>query len=201
VHYILVSGMQNILVYQTQTYETLAQSSKRKMQYELEQVYTRVNRIRRNRGYSFEHVLVQKLNSNVWNARRLGGSSANLPDIIAVNNKESVFLSIEAKSGTSDSLYVPSDQIQRCFQIRDMFRVYKTAHVILAFKFMQKRRVREEGKTVYAHRKLQEYYKVADRYSKIKDLPVIKCTYDGNTFELRNNQSRKCYLKDYVMPF
>jgi Holliday junction resolvase len=201
VHYILVSGMQNILVYQTQTYETLAQSNKRKMQYELEQVYTRVNRIRRNRGYSFEHVLVQKLNSNVWNARRLGGSSANLPDIIAVNNKESVFLSIEAKSGTSDSLYVPSDQIQRCFQIRDMFRVYKTAHVILAFKFMQKRRVREEGKTVYAHRKLQEYYKVADRYSKIKDLPVIKCTYDGNTFELRNNQSRKCYLKDYVMPF
>jgi Holliday junction resolvase len=201
VHYILVSGMQNILVYQTQTYETLAQSNKRKMQYELEQVYTRVNRIRRNRGYSFEHVLVQKLNSNVWNARRLGGSSANLPDIIAVNNKESIFLSIEAKSGTSDSLYVPSDQIQRCFQIRDMFRVYKTAHVILAFKFMQKRRVREEGKTVYAHRKLQEYYKVADRYSKIKDLPVIKCTYDGNTFELRNNQSRKCYLKDYVMPF
>jgi Holliday junction resolvase len=193
--------MQNILVYQTQTYETLAQSNKRKMQYELEQVYTRVNRIRRNRGYSFEHVLVQKLNSNVWNARRLGGSSANLPDIIAVNNKESIFLSIEAKSGTSDSLYVPSDQIQRCFQIRDMFRVYKTAHVILAFKFMQKRRVREEGKTVYAHRKLQEYYKVADRYSKIKDLPVIKCTYDGNTFELRNNQSRKCYLKDYVMPF
>ena len=119
--------MQNILVYQTQTYETLEPANKRKIQYELEHVYTRLNRIRRNRGYSFEHVLVQKLNRNVWNARRLGGSSANLPDIIAVNNKESIFLSIEAKSGTSDSLYVPSDQIQRCFQIRDMFQVYKTA--------------------------------------------------------------------------
>jgi Holliday junction resolvase len=193
--------MQNILVYQAQTYETLEPANKRKIQYELEHVYTRLNRIRRNRGYSFEHVLVQKLSRNVWNARRLGGSSANLPDIIAVNNKESIFLSIEAKSGTSDSLYVPSDQIQRCFQIRDMFQVYKTAHVILAFKFMQKRRVREEGKTVYTHRKLQEYYKVADRYSKIKDLPIIKCTYDGSTFEMRNNQTRKCYLKDYIMPF
>ena len=193
--------MQNILVYQTQTYEMLAPGNKRKMQYELAQVYTRLNRIRRNRGYSFEHVLVQKLNANVWNARRLGGSSANLPDIIAVNNKESIFLSIEAKSGTSDNLYVPSDQIQRCFQIRDMFQVYKTAHVILAFKFMQKRRVREEGRTVYTHRKLQEYYKIVDRYSKIKDLPVIRCAYDGSTYEIRNDQTRKIYLKDYVMPF
>jgi len=193
--------MQNILVYQTQTYETLAPTNKRKMQYELTQVYTRLNRIRRNRGYSFEHVLVQKLNGNVWNARRLGGSSANLPDIIAVNNKESIFLSIEAKSGTSDNLYVPSDQIQRCFQIRDMFQVYKTAHVILAFKFMQKKRIREEGRTVYTRRKLLEYYKIADRYSKIKDLPIIKCTYDGSTYEIRNDQTKKIYLKDYVMPF
>jgi Holliday junction resolvase len=193
--------MQNILVYQTQTYETLAPTNKRKMQYELTQVYTRLNRIRRNRGYSFEHVLVQKLNGNVWNARRLGGSSANLPDIIAVNNKESIFLSIEAKSGTSDNLYVPSDQIQRCFQIRDMFQVYKTAHVILAFKFMQKKRVREEGRTVYTRRKLLEYYKIADRYSKIKDLPIIKCTYDGSTYEIRNDLTKKIYLKDYVMPF
>ena len=192
--------MQNILVYQAQTYET-PPLAKRKMQYDLTQVYTRLNRIRRNRGYSFEHVLVQKLNGNVWNAKRLGGSSANLPDIIAVNNKESIFLSIEAKSGTSDNLYVPSDQIQRCFQIRDMFQVYKTAHVILAFKFMQKRRVKEEGRTVYTYRKLQEYYKIADRYSKIKDLPIIKCTYNGSTYEIRNDQTRKIYLKDYLMPF
>jgi Holliday junction resolvase len=171
------------------------------MQYGLEHVYVKLNRIRRNRGYSFEHVLVQKLNTNAWNARRLGGSSANLPDIIAVNNKESIFLSIEAKSGTADSLYVPSDQIQRCFQIRDMFQVYKTAHVILAFKFMQKRRIREEGKTLYIHRKLQEYYKIADKYSRMNPVPIIKCTYDGRTYELRNCQTKRCNLKDYIMPF
>lgn len=195
--------MQDILVYQAQTYQTMIPSEKKTIQEDVVQFYTKLNRMRRNRGYSFEHVLVQKLNNNnnPWRARRLGGSSANLPDIIAVNNKESIFLSIEAKSGTADSLYVPSDQIQRCFQIRDMFQVYKTAHVILAFKFMQKRRIREEGKTVYTHRKLQEYYKIADRYSKMKDLPIIKCTYDGITYEMRNSQIRKCFLKDYLMPF
>lgn len=193
--------MQNILVYQAQAYQTLVPAKKRNMQYGLEHVYVKLNRIRRNRGYSFEHVLVQKLNTNAWNARRLGGSSANLPDIIAVNNKESIFLSIEAKSGTADSLYVPSDQIQRCFQIRDMFQVYKTAHVILAFKFMQKRRIREEGKTLYIHRKLQEYYKIADKYSRMNPVPIIKCTYDGRTYELRNCQTKRCNLKDYIMPF
>jgi len=171
------------------------------VQYGLEHVYVKLNRIRRNRGYSFEHVLVQKLNTNAWNARRLGGSSANLPDIIAVNNKDSIFLSIEAKSGTADSLYVQSDQIQRCFQIRDMFQVYKTAHVILAFKFMQKKRIREEGKTIYIHRKLQEYYKIADKYSKMNDLPIVKCTYEGRTYEIINSETRRCNLKDYVMPF
>ena len=193
--------MQNILVYQAQAYQTLVPANKRNMQYGLEHVYVKLNRIRRNRGYSFEHVLVQKLNTNAWNARRLGGSSANLPDIIAVNNKESIFLSIEAKSGTADSLYVPSDQIQRCFQIRDMFQVYKTAHVILAFKFMQKSRIREEGKTLYIHRKLQEYYKIADKYSRMNPVPIIKCTYDGRTYELRNCQTKRCNLKDYIMPF
>ena len=193
--------MQDILAYQAQTYQTMIPSKKKTIQEDVVQFYTKLNRIRRNRGYSFEHVLVQKLNTNAWNARRLGGSSANLPDIIAVNNKESIFLSIEAKSGTADSLYVPSDQIQRCFQIRDMFQVYKTAHVILAFKFMQKRRIREEGKTLYIHRKLQEYYKIADKYSRVNPVPIIKCTYDGRTYELRNFQTKRCNLKDYIMPF
>ena len=193
--------MQDILVYQAQAYQTLVPANKRNVQYGLEHVYVKLNRIRRNRGYSFEHVLVQKLNTNAWNARRLGGSSANLPDIIAVNNKDSIFLSIEAKSGTADSLYVQSDQIQRCFQIRDMFQAYKTAHVILAFKFMQKKRIKEEGKTIYIHRKLLEYYKIADKYSRMKALPIIKCTYDGRTYEIRNSQTIRSNLKDYIMPF
>ena len=175
--------------------------TKKNMQFDLNHSYAKINRIRRSRGYNYERVLVQKLNNNTWSARRLGGSSADLPDIIAVNNKDSIFLSIEAKSGTADSLYVPSDQIQKCFQVRDMFQIYKTAHVILAFKFMQKKRVREKGKTIYTHRKLQEYYKIADKYTKVKDLPIIKCKYDGRTYEIKNGRINKCNLKDFIMPF
>ena len=77
--------------------------------------------IRRSRGYSFEHTLVQRLNNGEWNARRLGGSSTGLPDIIAVNNIDAILLSIEAKSGTGDILYVPQDQIRRSILIRNMF--------------------------------------------------------------------------------
>jgi hypothetical protein len=33
-------------------------------------------------------------------ARRLGGSSTWLPDIVAANNKDAILLSIEAKSGS-----------------------------------------------------------------------------------------------------
>src|SRR5918999_1154252 len=83
--------------------------------------------IRRSRGYSYEHTLVQRLNNEHWIARRLGGSSTGLPDIVAVNNIEGILLSIEAKSGTGDSLYVKPDQIQRCLLIRDMFGYYKVA--------------------------------------------------------------------------
>ena len=158
--------------------------------------------IRRSRGYTYEHTLVQRLNNGVWNARRLGGSSTGLPDIIAVNNMDAILLSIEAKSGTGDILYVPQDQIKRSLLIRDMFSFYRTRHFILAFKFMRKKRFRRQGQIIYEQRKLAEYYKVADicdRY--MRDIPIIKCTYDGKTFAIRGKRSMKLNLPDYVMPF
>lgn len=156
--------------------------------------------IRRSRGYGFEHTLVQKFNKTRWDARRLGGSSTNLPDIVAVNNAHSILLSIEAKSGTSDNLYVPSDQIERCIQIKKMFGVYRTSHAILAFKFMRKKRVLQNGEKTYIKRKLQEYYKIADKYAGASP-PNIRCTYDGKTYEIRGDKTRKCHLVDYPMPF
>ena len=36
---------------------------------------------------------------------------------MAVNNKEAILLSIEAKSGTGDALYVQPDQLNRCLMI------------------------------------------------------------------------------------
>jgi Holliday junction resolvase len=157
--------------------------------------------IRRSRGYSYEHTLVQRLNTELWKARRLGGSSVGLPDIIAVNNIEAILLSIEAKSGTGDVLYVPTDQINRCLQIRDMFSFYKSRHAILAFKFMRKKRFKRKGQIVYEQRKLLEYYKIADKLEKITDMTTIKCTYQGKTFFIRGNQCIKLNLPNYTMPF
>jgi Holliday junction resolvase len=157
--------------------------------------------IRRSRGYSFEHTLVQRLNNGVWNARRLGGSSTGLPDIIAVNNIEATLLSIEAKSGTGDALYVPQDQIKRSLLIRNMFSFYTTRHFILAFKFMRKKRFKRKGQVVYEHRKLIEYYKIADIFDNMDDIVAVKCTYEGKIFAIQGGKSKKLNLPDFVMPF
>src|ERR671933_1245283 len=157
--------------------------------------------IRRNRGYSFEHTLVQRLNNGVWNARRLGGSSTGLPDIIAVNNTEAILLSIEAKSGTGDTLYVSQDQIKRSLLIRNMFSFYTTRHFILAFKFMRKKRFKRKGQVVYEHRKLIEYYKIADIFDNMDDIAAVKCTYEGKIFAIQGGKSKRLNLPDYAMPF
>ena len=156
--------------------------------------------LRRFRGYNFEHSLVKRLNINCWNARRLGGSSTGLPDIVAVNNVDSILLTIEAKCGSSDILYVPNDQIERCFMIKNMFSLYRNRHCILAFKFMRKKRCIEKGKMVYQSRKLIEYYKLADSLEDQSTLSDIKCTYNGEVFTI-GSDTIKLDLPDYVMPF
>lgn len=157
--------------------------------------------IRRSRGYGYEHALVQRMNNGVWYARRLGGSSTGLPDIVAVNNTAGILLTIEAKSGTSDILYVPQDQVERCLMIRNMFDIYPERHIILAFKFMSKKRFRRKNETVYESRKLLEYYKVADMVADMSVLPIIKCTYDGRTFAIHKGKTVSLNLPDYSMPF
>jgi Holliday junction resolvase len=157
--------------------------------------------IRRNRGYSYEHTLVQRLNNGSWVARRLGGSSTGLPDIVAVNNKEATLLSIEAKSGTGDVLYVHPDQLHRCLAIRDMFGYYRTKHVILAFKFMRKKRFTRKKHVVYEKRKLIEYYKIADKLNRFEIIPVVKCTYSGKTYVINNGIFTRKSLPNYIMPF
>jgi Holliday junction resolvase len=142
------------------------------------------------------------LNAGNWQSRRLGGSSTGLPDIVAVNNTAGILLTIEAKSGTSDILYVPQDQIERCKMIMDMFSVYPERHIILAFKFMSKKRFRRKKQTVYESRKLLEYYKVADIVRSMKVLPIVKCTYDGKTAAIfADGGTTALDLPDYSMPF
>jgi Holliday junction resolvase len=142
---------------------------------------------------------VNRLNSRNWIAKRLGGSSVGLPDIIAVNNNKAILLVIEAKSGTGESLYVPSDQIERCFSIVKMFRYYK--YVILAFKFLRKKRIKINNELSYEKRKLVEYYKIIEPLWKKGKTPQIKCNYDGKTFLITSNGSIEINFSNYKMHF
>ena len=153
-------------------------------------------RIRRQRGYNWEDTLVKRFNTiKFWKAFRLGSPSVALPDVLTVNNVKSTIFTIEAKSGTGTTLHVPFDQIERCLRWIDNFQVYQKREVILAFKFLSKKRI---GSGIYENRKLHEFYKIWDKRKKAVD---CVCTYDGKMYALVNGKHKKLYLKDFLMPF
>ena len=99
-----------------------------------------------------------------WKAFRLGSPSISLPDVLAVNTDESTIFTIEAKSGTSTSLPVPADQIERCLDWIKTFDIYKKKQVLLAFKFLSKKRI-DVG--VYRKRELREFLKFGMKHWKL----------------------------------
>jgi Holliday junction resolvase len=156
----------------------------------------RASHTRRQRGYQWEDTIVKRFNSaENWNAFRLGSPSIALPDVLAVNTLESLIFTIEAKSGTSMSLPVPADQIERCLKWIKIFDIYKNRHVILAFKFLSKKRV---GLGIYEHRELREFYKIWD-----ESLPITNCScnYEGDIFAQINGQRKEVNLLNCKMPF
>ena len=156
----------------------------------------KIARTRRQRGYNWEDTLVKRFNAlSEWKAFRLGSPSVALPDILAVNNSQSTIFTIEAKSGTGTTLQVPFDQIIRCLNWTNHFELYKTRKVVLAFKFLSKKRI---GVGKYENRQLREFYKVWDESEKIID---CVCTYDGTTYAIMDGTRQKLVLKDYQMPF
>ena len=156
----------------------------------------RVARTRRQRGYQWEDTLVKRFNSVPnWKAFRLGSPSIALPDILVVNNTKSIIFTAEAKSGTGTTLQVPFDQIERCLNWTNNFQVYTTRKVILAFKFLSKKRI---GVGKYENRKLHEFYKIWDDNKKAIN---CVCTYDGNMYTLTNGVREKLHLKDLHTPF
>ena len=156
----------------------------------------KISRTRRQRGYQWEDTLVKRFNKlDNWKAFRLGSPSVALPDILSLNNDDSIIFTIEAKSGTSTSLTVPFDQIVRCMNWTENFKVYQTREVILAFKFLSKKRI---GNSLYEKRELREFFKVWNT----KRTPIdIVCKYDGTTYGLNKGKRKSIKLKDYRMPF
>ncbi len=156
----------------------------------------KIARTRRQRGYHWEDTIVKRFNAlKDWKAFRLGSPSVALPDVLVVSTKNNTIFTIEAKSGTGTTLQVPFDQIIRCLKWTDTFELYKKRKVILAFKFLSKKRI-DIGK--YESRELREFFKVWDESLKITD---CVCTYEGDIFSLENRKRSKISLEDYPMPF
>ena len=151
---------------------------------------------RRQRGYNWEDTIVKRFNSATgWKAFRLGSPSTGLPDVLAVNTPESAIYTIEAKSGTVTSLPVPADQIQRCLEWIQTFDLYDTHKVILAFKFLSKKRI---GINKYESRELREFFKVWDGGLKAVD---CYCTYEGKVFSRIDGKKTELHLQEQSMPF
>ncbi|MBL7001533.1 MAG: resolvase [Nitrosopumilus sp.] len=170
--------------------------TKQKIDAKTKRNHKKAARIRRQRGYQWEDTLVKRFNSvKQWKAFRLGSPSIALPDVLAVNTEENTIFTIEAKSGTSTSLPVPADQIERCLEWIKTFDIYKKRNVLLAFKFLSKKRI-DIGQ--YESRELREYYKVWDTSLEITD---CVCTYEGKFFAKIEGRRKELFLKECVMPF
>ena len=151
---------------------------------------------RRQRGYQWEDTIVKRFNcTENWKAFRLGSPSISLPDVLVVNTNKSTIFTIEAKSGTGTSLPVRADQIERCLTWIKTFDIYKKKHVILAFKFLSKKRI---GLREYENRELREFFKIWDESLKITD---CVCTYEGKFFAKIDGTRKELFLKECSMPF
>lgn len=140
--------------------------------------------------------MVKRFNSvDGWKAFRLGSPSVGLPDILAVSTSDNTIYTIEAKSGTNNTLQVPYDQILRCLKWIHTFELYQTRKMVIAFKFLSKKRI-DKGK--YESRELREYYKIWNESYPVTD---FVCTYDGATYSLHNKKRTQLNLEDCFMPF
>ena len=153
-------------------------------------------KIRRQRGYQWEDTIVKRFKgADEWKAFRLGSPSIALPDVLAVNTKKSILFAIEAKSGTSTSLAVPADQIERCLEWTKTFDIYKKRNVLLAFKFLSKKRI---GIGKYENRELREFFKIWDNSLDITD---CVCNYEGKFYAKTSKGKEEILLKECKMPF
>ncbi|MFQ5920534.1 MAG: resolvase [Nitrososphaerales archaeon] len=153
-------------------------------------------RTRRQRGYTWEDVIVKRLNScDGWRAFRLGSPSIGLPDVLATSTKLDTILAIEAKSGSTNMIHVPADQIERCMNWLDAFGRYSNRHALLACKFISKK---WKSQGVYEKRERREYFKLWNPRRKACDL-VFR--YDGSIYTRRDGERKRLHLENFVMPF
>jgi Holliday junction resolvase len=147
-------------------------------------VKTRQQRAHR-RGYNFENELVNNFRNFGWHAKRLGGSSIYIPDIIATrryNRKFDYCIALEAKSTGRDRVEIPGKEFWRCVDWFDMFPMYdeypiRSKYVVLSYKFFSTRAsgIKQDGAK---RRQPKEYHH------------ILKISNDPNTVMARSFISR-----------
>ena len=129
-----------------------------------------VHTLRQQRGYRFETRIIEVFTADRdWNARRLGGSSTGLPDIVITNNGESVLYAVEAKSTVGKLAYVENDQLCRCLDILEMFSIYKKRSVVLAFKFAESKH----------NDRLRYFFFRIIPHKDLRDIKSVRCSSEG----------------------
>lgn len=146
---------------------------------------THINKLRRSRGYDWEYNIVKYINSKEgYKARRLGGSSTGLPDVVITHNESSTIYAIEAKSVTLPNAYIPLDQIERCQYVLDMFGVYEYRFIWFAFKFatnrsLSQKKTDKKGNIIKTNQKKKIYLFKVIKIKNLKSIQSINCNYNG----------------------
>lgn len=173
---------------------------------------------RRERGYNHEKKLVNFINQfDSWFARRLGGSSTGLPDVLALGHfmvpikdnleiKKGVAFVMECKSSTSNYSYIPNDQVVRCNEVAAGLEMYE-AYITFAFKFSRVG-LKDKKTGVNAKRKLKEYYFVFYNLTNIDNIENVRCDYDGKLTVLKYDKDipvvskfKKLEKKEHLLEF
>lgn len=117
-----------------------------------------------------------------------------MPDVLALNPTKRAAFIIEAKSGTTDRLVVPAHQIEQCIEWYRTLAPFSNRHVVLAFKFLSKKRI---GLGKYNGRQLREFYKEWD--TSMRPIEFV-CLYNGTTYGRDAKKRVKLSLADCRIP-
>jgi Holliday junction resolvase len=143
--------------------------------------------LKRQRGYAWEVKVVNDFKELNFTVTRLGGTTSSMPDVSAHDDYTKTIISIECKSGISDSLLVPRDQLERCIDWCNEWGLYVDKKVILAFKFARKD-VNGDARVG------KEFLKLWDFSKKVND---VKCYYDGHCTLKSGTKYLPILLEDY----
>lgn len=112
--------------------------------------YVKRNKLSRKRGYTFEDSIRKRVNAidneYRYHARRLGGSSTGLPDIvITFNDAMGAVVAMECKSGKDTYvLDIPADEIYRCLDTLKFLDMYSIKNICFAFKFAKSEKMKRK---------------------------------------------------------